>query len=148
MKALVLEYPFAILVAVLVILVSISLIIKIFKPELIPKIQTEANVTYACAQYNNSRIKFQVFKTILYGFLKAQCNNFSATLDEGMSFDDLARAVKEIDERVQVVEFWRCSLPETNTGSVYVCCKNFFEAGENINITRREIKNSDVLICG
>jgi hypothetical protein len=148
MKALALEFPFIILIAAILILVSISIIITIIKPELIPRIQMETDVRYACSKYNNSAIRFENFKTILYGFLKNRCNSFSAILEEGMSFDDITRAVKEIDEKVQVVEFNKCSLPETNTGNVYVCCKKFFGMGEKINITRREIKNSDVLICG
>jgi hypothetical protein len=147
MKALALEYPFTILIAVIVIIVSISMIITIIKPELIPKIPIETDVRYACSKYNNSAIKFENFKVILYGFLKSQCNNFSAILEEGISFDDIVRAVNGIDEKVQVIEFNKCSLPETNTGNVYVCCKKFFGVGEKINITRREIKNSDVLIC-
>ena len=148
MKALALEYPFTILIVIIMIVISISIIITVIKPELIPKIQVETDVRYACSKYNNSAIRFENFKTILYGFLKNQCNNFSATLEESMSFDDIERAVKEIDEKVQVVELNKCRFPETNTGSVYVCCKNFFTAGEKVNITRREIKNSDVLICG
>jgi hypothetical protein len=148
MKALILEYPFTILIAALVILISISLVLITIKPEIIPSFRVITDVRYVCVQYNNTRIKFENFKTILYGFLTDQCNNFSATLEEGMSFDDISRAVREIDKRVQVVELEKCNFPETNTGSVYVCCKNFFIPGENINITRKQIKNSDVLICG
>jgi hypothetical protein len=148
MKALALEYPFTILVAVVVILVSISIVITVIKPELIPRIQIETDVKYVCVQYNNSKINFQNLKTVIYGFLKGQCNSFFAVLEEGLSFDDIKRVVNEIDEKIQVIEFQKCSLPETNTGNVYVCCKKFFGVGEKINITRREIKNSDVLICG
>jgi hypothetical protein len=148
MKGLALEYPFTILIAIAVILISISIILTIIKPELIPRMHTEVDVRYACSKYNNSRINFENFKTILYGFLTDQCSNFSAILKESMSLDDIKRAVREIDEKVQVIEINNCNFFETNTGNIYVCCKNFFSSGEKINITKKEIKNSDVLICG
>ncbi|MEM7822612.1 MAG: hypothetical protein QXI23_03980 [Candidatus Aenigmatarchaeota archaeon] len=148
MKGIALEYVFAITVAIVVVCVSIAFITGLIKPELIPRPKVITDVRYACSQYNNSKISFENFKTVLYGFLTDQCNNFSSQLTQEITFEDITRTVKEIDEKINVVRLTECKFLETNTHSVFICCGNSFKTGENINITRKEIKNSDVLICG
>jgi hypothetical protein len=147
MKGIALEYVFAFAVVIVVILISISIITGLIKPELIPEFRVVTDVRYACSRYNNTKITFENFKTVLYGFLTDQCNNFSAELSQDITLEDLERAVKEVDRRIEVIQLSECHFLGTNTHSVYTCCGNVFEAGKNINITRREIKYSDVLIC-
>jgi len=148
MKGIALEYVFAIIVVVIVILISISLVINILKPEWIPEFRVVTDVRYTCAQLNGSKITFEDFKTVLYGFLTDQCNNFSAELKQSINFDDIQRAVKDIEGKTEVIQLESCHFLKTNTQTVYTCCSDMFESGKKINITRREIKNSDVLICG
>lgn len=148
MKGIATEYVFAVAVAIVVILVSIGIVINSINPELIPRFRFISDVRYACAQYNNTQINFENFKTVLYGFLTDQCNNFSAELKQGITLDDIQRAVEETESKTEVIQLDYCHFLETNIHAIYTCCKNTFEAGEKINITRREIKNSDVLICG
>jgi hypothetical protein len=114
----------------------------------VPKIQFVSDVRYACAQYNGTRISFDNFKTVLYGFITGQCNNFSAELGQGITIDDIKRVAEESEKGIQVVQLSSCHFLETNTHTIYTCCSDLFESGKNINITRRQIKNSDVLICG
>jgi hypothetical protein len=148
MKGIALEYVFAIAIVIVVTLVSIGIIIGIIKPELIPEFRVVTDVKYACSEYNNTKITFEDFKTVLYGFLTDQCNNFSSELKQEITLEDIERAVKEVDGKIEVIQLSDCHFLSTNTHSVYTCCGNIFEAGKKINITRREIKNSDVLICG
>lgn len=147
MKGLALEYPFVILIAVFVILFSISILLLILKPEIIPRIDFTSDLRYACSKYNNSEINSEDFEVILYGFLYGQCNNFNASLKEQLSFDDLRRIVKRIDKNLEVFELNECKFPLTPTHSVYA--HNLpFEVGRKISIYRKEIEKSDVLICG
>jgi len=148
MKGIALEYIFAVAIIAVVIVVSIGFITGLVKPEFIPRIRLVSDVRYACAQHNGTQISFDNFKTVLYGFLTDQCSSFSAELKQGMTIDDIRRAAEETEEGMQVVQLNSCHFLGTNTHTVYVCCSDLFEAGKNINITRREIKNSDVLICG
>jgi len=148
MKGIALEYVFIIVVMVVVILVSISIIVGVIKPELLPEFRVVTDVRYACSEYNSTQITFENFKTVLYGFLTDQCNNFSAELRQDITFEDIKRAAKEVDRKIEVVQLSSCHFLGTNTHSVYTCCDDIFETGKKINITRREIKNSDVLICG
>ncbi len=148
MKGNALEYIFIALLAIVFIVVVISIIKNFLRPEVIPKEKRIIDVRYACSKYNNSRINYENFKTVLYGFLTDQCNNFSAVLDQKIRFEDIAKSVKEIDEKREIIKLSYCHFLETNTGSVYTCCRDSFEMGEKINITRREIKYSDILICG
>jgi len=147
MKGLALEYPFIILIAVFVILISVSLLISIFKPEIIPNIDFDGDVKYACSKYNNSEINSEELEVVLYGFLKGQCNNFSAFLKESLSFEDLKRMIKRIDKSVEVFEVSKCEFSITSTHSVYVYNPPF-EVGKKISIFRKEVDKSDVLVCG
>lgn len=143
----VLEWPFAILIAVIVILIAIGILLNFFKQLIFPELKVKVDVRYACFEYNNSEITYENFKILLYGFLTGQCNNFFANLSQGITLDDIRRTAKEIDEEINVIDVDFCKLPSVNSYSVYVCCNDVLDAGKTINITRREIINSDVLIC-
>ncbi|MEM5829289.1 MAG: hypothetical protein QW040_00425 [Candidatus Aenigmatarchaeota archaeon] len=148
MKGIALEYISAITITVFVICISIAFITGIIKPEFILRPKDFTNAKYTCSQYNNSKINLENLKVVLYGFLTDQCNNFHSTLSQDVTFEDIERVVKEIDKGINLIKLTECKFLETNTHSVYICCDNSFLTGESINITRREIKNSDVLICG
>jgi len=104
------------------------------------------DVRYTCIQLNNTEISFQDFQDILYGFLTGQCNGFSAKVDQSITLSDVNRAVKAIDKSVEVIKINECVLPNVNSHTVYL---NFseIEEGRNIYLGRREIDNSDLLIC-
>jgi hypothetical protein len=106
----------------------------------------KVDVGYACIQLNNTEISSQDFEDIMYGFLTGQCNNFSAKTSQRMTISDVSRVVKSIDNSVEVIKIGECTLPSVKTHTVYL---NFseIEEGRNIYLVRKEIYNSDVLIC-
>jgi hypothetical protein len=99
-----------------------------------------------CIQLNNTEINSQDFEDVMYGFLTGQCNNFSAKTSQRMTISDINRVVKYIDNSVEVIKIGECTLPSVKTHTVYL---NFseIEEGRNIYLVRKEIYNSDVLIC-
>jgi len=147
MKGMVLEYVFVIAVAVVVILVGIGIATNVISPGVVPKTDQVVDVKYACIQYNETTVGFESFKTLLYGFLTDQCKYFTGNLKETVTVDDLKRAVKEIDKSVSVIILPMCEMPTVEAHNLYFCCKENLEKGKTFNITRKEIKNSDVLIC-
>jgi len=147
MKGFVLKWPVKILIVFLIILVSILIFQNLLSELFVPPLDLHIDAKYACVNYNNSKINQDKFEAVLYAFLTDQCNNFFANLEQGISFEDIERIIARIDESVIVIRIDSCKLPSVNSHSVYVCCSDFLEAGKAINITRREIKNSDVLIC-
>jgi hypothetical protein len=147
MKGMALKYVFAIIVAVVVILVSIGILRNIIGPGVIPQTNQIIDVRYACVQYNDTRITFGNFKTLLYGFLTDQCKYFVGRLKEAATVDNLKEAVKEIDENVDVFLLSGCELPTISAHNLYLCCNSTLDKDKTFNITRKEIKNSDVLIC-
>ncbi|MEM5867821.1 MAG: hypothetical protein QXG39_07870 [Candidatus Aenigmatarchaeota archaeon] len=146
MKGLTLDYVFVMMVGVAVICVAVAIIAGFLKPEFIFKPKWITEVKYACSKYNNSKINLENLKVVIYGFLTGQCNDFYSQLTQDIKFEDVKRIVGEIDGKVNVILLRECEFLKTNTHSVYVCCDKF-ESGESINIKRREIKNSDVLVC-
>jgi len=147
MKGMVLEYVFAITVAIVVILVGIGIAANVIGPGIVPKMDQVVDVEYACIQYNETKITFESFKTLLYGFLTDQCKYFVGEVKETVTMDDLKRAVKEIDKSVSVIVLPACEMPTVGAHNLYVCCKETLGKDVNFNITRKEIKNSDVLLC-
>jgi len=142
-----LEYVFAILIAVVVFFVSISIIRNATNPNVVPQIGHPVDVRYACGQYNETSISFETFKTLLYGFLTGQCKHFVGELNDGVTIDDLRRAAKEIDETAGVISLTSCESPTVNAHNIYFCCNETLEKHKVFNITGNGIKNSDVLIC-
>lgn len=140
-----LEYVFAVIVAVVFIFVSVS--ISILKPDIIPNTNHVIDVRYACVQYNDTEIDFESFKTLLYGFMTDQCKYFTGKLKQSATIDDLKRAATEIDKKVNVVTLSSCEMPTAAAGNLYLCCSEVLEKDKTFNITRKEITNSDVLIC-
>lgn len=148
MKGLALNYVFLLLIVLVFIVVAIAILryfygqINIDQDNIIQPI----DVRYTCIQLNNTEINFQDFQDILYGFLTSQCNGFSAKVDQSITLSDVNRAVKAIDKSVEVIKINECVLPNVNSHTVYL---NFskVEEGRNIYLGRREIHNSDILIC-
>jgi len=147
MKGMALEYVFVILLAVVAVVVGISIATNIISPRIIPRTNQVVDVKYACVQYNETNITFENLKILLYGFLTDQCKYFVGKIKETVTVDDLNRAAKEIDEDVDVILLSSCELPTISAHNLYVCCNNTIEKDKTFNITRKEIKNSDVLIC-
>ena len=147
MKGIALEYVFVIFVVVVAILVGIGIMTNVITPGIIPRTNQIVDVRYACIQYNETKINFESFETLLYGFLTDQCKYFVGELKEAATVDDLKRVAKEIDETVDVVLLSRCELPTISAHNIYLCCNETLEKNKTFNITRKEIKNSDVLIC-
>lgn len=147
MKGMALEYVFVILVGVVVFVVGVGIAKNILNPGSFPQTDHSVDVRYACIQYNESEIGFENFKTLLYGFLTGQCKYFVGELREGATIDDMKRAVKEIDKTVNVILLSSCESPTINAHNLYVCCNETLEKYKTFNITRKELKNSDVLIC-
>jgi len=147
MKGMALEYVFATVVAVVVIFVMIEIISTILKGKLIPENPNIVDVRYACSQLNNTQISYENFKTLVYGFFTEQCKNFVGRLKESVTLEDMQRAVKEVDEKIKVIPISECGFPTISARTLYVCCGNVLEKNKVINIVRKEIKNSDVLVC-
>jgi len=145
MKGLAFDYSVIILVAVVVIVVTTSLIMVYYKQMKLPNKET-VDVKYACYQYNDTYITLEDFKLLLYGFLTGQCDYVSSTLSQPISFDDIKNAAHEIDDKVVVLETKRCQFLSVSSHSVLVCCGNI-EDKQIININRKKIDNSDVIIC-
>ena len=148
MKGLALEYPVLIFIVIVVVIVAIG-IIKHFSEQVdfSDGMDFPPNPQYLCAQLNNTEINFEDFQDVLYGFLKGKCNDFFGTTNEGININDIKSIVKIIDKSVKVVQTSECTMPNVNTHTVYV---NFtgIEREGNIYLKRKEIDNSDVLICG
>lgn len=147
MKGMALEYIFVIFIAVVVIIVGVGILTNIINPGIVPQTNQVVDVRYACVQYNETKITFENFKTLLYGFLTDQCKYFFGEPKETITFDDLKRAAKEIDKSVNVILLSNCRAPTISAHNLYVCCSENLEKDKTINITRKEIKNSDVLVC-
>ena len=145
MKGFALDYTVIVLVAVVVMVVTISLIMFYYRQM---KVENKEimDVKYACYQYNDTSITLEDFKLLLYGFLTGQCDHVSSTLSQPISLGDITNAAHEIDDKVAVVEMNRCQFPSVNSHSVLVCCGNI-EDKQIININRKKIDNSDVIIC-
>ena len=105
-----------------------------------------SNTQYLCVQLNETEIDFEDFQDILYSFLKGECNDFYAKTNQRITYTDIKRFVNTIDSSIQIIQIDECILPTVNTHTVYV---NFteIEVEGNIYLKRREIDNSDVLIC-
>jgi hypothetical protein len=147
MRGMALEYPFVMLVAFVVIIVVIGIVATVLKGRFVPEDGNPIDVRYACSNLNNSQISYDNFKTLIYGFFTEQCKNFVGELKETVTFEDMQRAVQEIDEKIKIVKISECSLPTVSARTLYVCCGEVLEKNKVINIIRKEIKNSDVLIC-
>jgi len=95
---------------------------------------------------NESAIDFEEFKDILYGFLSEKCTDFYGTLNEGITIEDIKRLVTSWDSSMSVISINECRFPEINSHTVYT---NFEEAeeGDAIQIKRKDVRDSDILIC-
>lgn len=148
MKGIALEYVFLLFLFLLVVMIGIGIIKHFYRQvENKPiKVDFPPNVEYVCLYLNDTKISFQDFQDVLYGFLTGRCNDFQAEVTERITFDDIERVVDVIDPSTQVIKVNECVLPGINAHNVYV---NFTEIEEKrkIYLKGREIKNSDVLIC-
>lgn len=145
--ALILEYPFIMVVFVVFIVIATTLVYFYLH-----RLPTNTNsppidVRYACSDYNNTAINFDEFKTLVYGFLTDQCEFFNGTLSDRVTLDDLKSIAGGINSSTNVIQLTTCQLPTFNAHNLYYCCNSSLETNEIINISRKEIKNSDVLIC-
>jgi hypothetical protein len=115
------------------------------------KIKFEKNeyvdVKYFCSELNKTKISKEDLKTILYGFLTSQCNYFEFELKQSIGINELEEIAKEIDKNVVVAPKNNCELPITATKTIFVCCSAQLKPEKPINISKRKIINSDVLIC-
>jgi len=141
MKGMSLNYIFIILVffAVLIVTTGIIFHFKNVGNDISPP---PVDVKYKCAQLNNTKIRFDQFQDVLYGFLTDQCNDFCAEIG-GLTFQNIENAAKKIDNSINVVKINYCELPRINSHTLYV---NFTTA-ENISMSRRDIKEGDIIIC-
>jgi hypothetical protein len=119
----------------------------LINPGLIPPWNQIVDVRYACVQYNETKVSPENFKILLYGFLTDQCKNFVGELQYTSTSAYLSNMVKDIDKNVNVVFLSNCSSPTLAAHNVYVCCNRTLEKDKTFNITAKQIKNSDVLIC-
>lgn len=142
-----LEYVFVMVIAVVVILVMIGIISNLLKGKPVPDGGNIIDVKYACTQYNNSKITYENFKTLIYGFFTEQCENFVGELKETITLQDMQRAVGDVDKNINVVPISACNFPTISARTLYVCCNETLTKNKVINIVRKEIKNSDVLVC-
>lgn len=147
MKGFTLDLTAALLILVVVIFVSIGIIFNYFN-QISPVNVEPTDVKYACSQFNNSQVSFDDFKILLYGFLTGQCDQMDVRLKQRITFDDIQRAVADIDKKINVVYVSNCRLPSVSSHSVLVCCNQWFDQDKVINISRRKVYNSDVLVCG
>ena len=147
MKGMVLEYPFTLALVVVVIMVAIGIVLAIMNQFSVKPPSFPTDVRYSCIQFNNTNIRFDDLRIVLYGFLTDQCNNFTASLIHTVGMQDLQRVANEIDKSIKVINITECKLPNFDTHTLYLCCKQELDRNEVFNITRKEIKNSDVLIC-
>lgn len=145
MKGLALKYPIMVILLMVFLIVGLGIVKHFYKPINNGVDNFPPDVSYMCIQLNNTLIGFQDFQDILYGFLTDQCNGFQAEINQKVTISDIRRVTGEIDPSVQVILIDECRLPEVNSHTVYV---NFTEIEKNIYLSRREIMNSDVLICG
>lgn len=143
LKGLALKYPFILILTLIFIFATSSYLLKLFLKARVPKTNYYADVKYACSIYNNGEVGMEELRTVIYGFLTEQCNEFSAKLKEDLDVEDIESIVGK-----KVVEIDECKLPKVNTGSVYVFTDDWtFNKGNFIEIKRREIRNGDLLIC-
>lgn len=145
MKGFVFDYMMVIVIAAVVLVVTISLIIYYYRQMKIENKEI-VDVKYACYQYNDTSITIDDFKILLYGFLTGQCDYVSSTLSQPLTFEDIKNAAHDIDDKVNVLEVKRCQFPSVSSHSVLVCCGDI-ENKQIININRKKIDNSDVVIC-
>ena len=147
MKGMALEYAFIIIIVVVVIVVGVAILRAFINPGNIPPTDQVVDVKYACVQYNETRVGLEDFKTLLYGFLTDQCRIFVGELKQTVSIDDLKGMVKEIDGSINVIALPSCEMPTIQAHNLYVYFNESLKRSKSFNITRKEIKNSDVLIC-
>lgn len=148
MKGLSIEYIAFIILFLLVIVIGIGIINNLYKKTPPPENNIVYNVTYKCILLNDTSINFDDFRDILYGFTTDQCNNFQAELTEKITFEDIVRIINNWSLSTPVIKMEECKLPNTNSHNIYVN----FNSGEikpnsKVYLKRREIKNSDILIC-
>lgn len=144
MLGLALKQIFILFITLVFIVAMVSFILKIYKSWEILSIDGSVDVRYACVSYNNTKIGLEEFETILYGFMTNQCDDMFFELREEVMEKD----VKKIAGEINVVKIEECKLPKVNTNTLYlVLDDDRFNTGKIVNITKREIKNSDVLIC-
>lgn len=141
MKGLALKYVFSLIVAIVLIVVSINFILNFLKPIEAPEPGITADMRYFCSRRNHTSIRKEELKLLLKAFLEGQCNYFVGKMAEDVSMRELEMMVNTL-----VLSKEDCSLPETATRTLFVSGE--LRKGVSFNITRREIKNSDVLICG
>jgi hypothetical protein len=140
-----LKYVAAVIVAFVVIVVFVGFYIGLFKIN--PELNQHVDVKYACSQLNGTTISKSDLETILYGFLTNQCNYFEFKLNENLQFSEIEKIVHRINNKAEVLPKNDCELPLTATNTVFVCCSGVLEQGKPINISKKQIINSDVLIC-
>jgi len=144
MKGLSMEYLALSILFLAVIILGIGMITHFQKQS--PKIeQPKYDVRYLCAQLNGSQINFDEFKDVLYGFLTSQCTEFEANVSSKITVDDIKSFVNSWSD-IRVVLIDECSLPSVNSNTIYI---NFeeIEINHKIYLKRKEIMDSDILIC-
>ncbi len=140
-----LKYVAAVIVAFVVMIVFFGFYAGLFKLNV--GFNQHVDVKYACSKLNGTTISKMDLETILYGFLTDQCNYFEFNLTESLQISEIERIVHKIDNKVEVLPKNDCKLPLTATNTVFVCCSDPLEQGKRINISKRQITYSDVLIC-
>jgi len=144
MKGLSVDYVAYAVIFVVVVLVGIQLIKNFSKP---PQIKTPRyNATYNCLRLNDTEIDKTDLKDIIYGFLNEQCKSFYATSLQRITAADVERLVHSLNKEIKFIRIQACEFPPVNSGNFYI---NFdvIERGEKIYLNRKNIINSDIIMC-
>ncbi|MBU5690180.1 MAG: hypothetical protein QXM68_03480 [Candidatus Aenigmatarchaeota archaeon] len=101
---------------------------------------------YFCNSINNTVITKKEFQDILTAFINGDCTEVIITAGEPIEKTDIQEMVREIDENIGVFEIKNCDLFSYNSGNIFA---NFtkIQIGEKIYLNRKQIMNSDILVC-
>ncbi|MEM5878580.1 MAG: hypothetical protein QXF12_06925 [Candidatus Aenigmatarchaeota archaeon] len=144
MKGFHLNYVFYAIIFVVFIYVSVLIIKNIAKP---PKnVDYSIDSSYFCNNMNGATVSKGEFSDVLASFIIGNCKEVTVYVSEGLTFQDLKQMANQLDKDRNVLKIDECELFSINTGSIFA---NFDEAESNdkIYLNRKEILNSDILVC-
>ena len=145
-KGLALNYVFLTFLAIVVILVSVLMITNFSDNSKDNYVDYNTDFEYVCIALNDTEISYSDFKDVFYGFLTNQCSEFNATIKTDITKEDIENILINTDENRQVILVNECTLPFVNSGNVFITTDSFSK-NSNIYLTRKNIINSDILIC-
>lgn len=145
MKGFSTEYIFYALIFMIFIIISVSIIKNIsFKNYNFEEFKV--NSSYVCLYMNDTEIDKKDLEVVLYGFIKDSCNNFVFTLKQPLTKEDIEGIIKKIDKDYLLVTVKDCNLQTLNTKTIFINFEHL-NAKQKIYLYKREISNSDILMC-